>query len=389
MRNNKNIRLLAIHRFLVGFIPFAPVAILYFQKVSGSFGLGMSVFSIAMFSTALFEVPTGVLSDKIGRKLTVVLGSLSYLLAYIFYAIGYSYIWLVLGAILAGLGRAFYSGNNDALLYDTLREYKKEDKLDHYLGKISSSEHASLAISALLGGAVAHFSFSLAMWLSTLPQLINVIISFGFYEPEVRTKKLSGNVYAHLKDSFKVFVKNKRLFLLTLAGTVSFGIGEALWQFKAAFVEQLWPIWAIGIISVLSNIGAGWSYYYSGILIKKYGMKFVIVAGKIYSRVMMVIAYGFPTVISPILITTPSLFYGVGWTARVKLFQKEFTDSQRATMDSIRSFAYNIGFGVLSLVIGFSADLIGVNKTFLISQVFLVIPIVLYLKFFKDRKNIG
>lgn len=101
---------------------------------------------------------------------------------------------------------------------------------------------------------------------------------------------------------------------------------------------------------------------------------------------MMVIAYGFPTVISPVLITTPSLFYGVGWTARVKLFQKEFTDSQRATMDSIRSLSYNIGFGVLSLLIGFSADKIGVNRTFLIAQVFLVIPIVLYLKFFKMRK---
>ena len=386
MKSNKNIRLLAIHRFLVGFIPFAPVAILYFQKVSGSFGLGMSVFSIAMLSTALFEVPTGVLSDRIGRKMTIVFGSMSYLLAYVFYAIGGSYLMLVFGALMAGLGRAFYSGNNDALLYDTLREYKKEDKLDHYLGKISSSEHLALAISALFGGVVAHFSFSLAMWLSTLPQIVNVIVSFGFYEPKIKTKKISTNAYVHLKDSFKIFMKNKRLFLLTLAGTISFGVGESLWQFKAAFVEQLWPIWAIGITSVLSNIGAGWSYYYSGALIKKYGMKFVIVAGKIYSRVMMVIAYGFPTVISPVLITTPSLFYGVGWTARVKLFQKEFTDSQRATMDSIRSLSYNIGFGVLSLLIGFSADKIGVNRTFLIAQVFLVIPIVLYLKFFKMRK---
>jgi hypothetical protein len=57
-----NIRLLAWFNFCLDFRLYAPVAILYFSDVAGSFTLGMSVFSAIMLSGALLEVPTGVFS---------------------------------------------------------------------------------------------------------------------------------------------------------------------------------------------------------------------------------------------------------------------------------------------------------------------------------------
>ena len=94
---------------------------IYFAKVTGSYVLGLSVFSIAMISSAVFEIPTGVFSDLIGRKYTTMLSGLCLTLMGIAYAIGLSYGWLVMGAILEGLARALNSGNNDALLYDSLK----------------------------------------------------------------------------------------------------------------------------------------------------------------------------------------------------------------------------------------------------------------------------
>ena len=44
----KNVKLLSIFNFLIGFSPFAPLAIIYFSKVSGSFTLGASIFGIIM-----------------------------------------------------------------------------------------------------------------------------------------------------------------------------------------------------------------------------------------------------------------------------------------------------------------------------------------------------
>lgn len=68
MKLHKNIKLLAWFNFLLDFRFYSPIAIIYFTKVSGSFALGMSVFSLTMLSSALFEVPTGFYSDMIGKK---------------------------------------------------------------------------------------------------------------------------------------------------------------------------------------------------------------------------------------------------------------------------------------------------------------------------------
>src|SRR3989338_9127881 len=117
---HKNIRILAWFNFFSSFRLFAAILIIYFQRVTGSYALGMSIISVVFISTAIFEIPTGIFSDRIGRKNTMILGALSGVLAVVFYAIGISYWILVVGAIFEGLGRSFFSGNNTSLLHDTL-----------------------------------------------------------------------------------------------------------------------------------------------------------------------------------------------------------------------------------------------------------------------------
>ena len=129
---NSNIKLLNWFNFFTDLIFYAPIAVLYFAKVSGSFALGMSVFSIVTISSALLEIPTGIFSDKIGRRKTIILGAASAVVASIFYAIGGSFLFLAIGSFFLGLCRSFYSGNNDALLYDTLSEKNEQHKFGEY-----------------------------------------------------------------------------------------------------------------------------------------------------------------------------------------------------------------------------------------------------------------
>lgn len=82
----------------------------------------MSVFSIGMVSSALLEIPTGIFSDKIGRKKTILLGSISSVVFIFIYAMATSYQMLLMGAVIAGFSRSLFSGNNEALLHDSLKE---------------------------------------------------------------------------------------------------------------------------------------------------------------------------------------------------------------------------------------------------------------------------
>lgn len=143
----------------------------------------MLVFSVIMISSALWEVPTGVLSDQIGRKRTMILGAVASTAAVVFYAIGGTFAALAVGGILEGMSRALYSGNNDALLYDTLAEQGLEQHFAEYSGKTHSMFQVAAAIAAIVGSVLAFFSYPLVMWLSVIPQALNIIVSFFFYEP--------------------------------------------------------------------------------------------------------------------------------------------------------------------------------------------------------------
>lgn len=366
---NRNINILKWLTFFTYFRLYAAIAIIYFAKVTGSYALGAAVFSVITVSTALFEIPTGIFSDRIGRRKTVIYGAASAVLATIFYATGHSFWVLAIGALFQGLSSSFYSGNNDALLHDSLTQVKQEDNYAEYRGKIGAMFQLGLAVSTLLGGLVATWSLSLIMWISIIPQVVCLGLSFFLIEPKIQTKR-SGNIYTHLGESWKQFVHNKKLRVLSIASILSEQFGEASYAFQAAFYQTLLPLWAIGIVKTLSNIEGTLSFQFSGKILKKFNGIKVLIVDNIYNSLINIISVTFPTILSPFLMTTTSAFYGVTSVAKNAYMQKEFSSEQRATMGSLISFVGSLFFGVLSIAMGFLADTFSPAKAFLVLMVF-------------------
>ena len=380
-----NIRTLTWFNFFTDFKLYAPIAVIYFSQVTGSFALGMSIFSIAMISSALFEIPTGVFSDRIGRRKTVIFGAFAAVFYSIFYAIGQSFWILAVGAVLEGLSRSFYSGNNDALLHDTLAQTNTEHQYEEFLGRVSAMFQAALAVSAILGGILASWSFALIMWLSVMPQLLCFFLAFKLREPRLHAKK-SGNIFAHIKDAYRSFLSNKKLRLLSVASISGYAFGESAYQFQAAFYNTVWPVWAIAFAKTLSNFGAAASFHFSGRLIKKYNALKILIMDNIYNRIINIFATAFPTVFSPLLMSFSCVFFGVTSVAKNTLLQREFTNEQRATMGSLNSFAGSILFGIIAIILGALADKISPSHAFVVLQVFQLGNLYLYWKVFKHDK---
>jgi len=382
----KNIRLLKIFNFLIGFSLFAPLAIIYFSRVSGNYTLGASIFGITMLASAIFEVPTGVWSDRVGRRGTIILGSWARVIAFVLYAIGLSYWWLVAGAIFEGLSRSFYSGNNDAFLHDTLADNGMEGDYDEHLGKTNSTEHIAIGISGIIGGFIATFSFSYIMWLSVVAQIIMLFVSYQFVEPKTRSR-LDTNMLTHMKEAAKLFVKNRKLRLLAITDAISFSTGEVSFQFRSAFLQSVWPLWGIGIVGVFTSLGASISFYFSSKLIRRFGSEKILLIRSIYGKISGLIAYGIPSIFSPLIVITPSVLYGAGEVAKNELMQREFTDHQRATMSSLNSLVSNIGFAIMSVGIGVFADFTSPgNALFVITLISVPMIYLYYLLFKNDRK---
>ncbi len=385
---SKNIKLLTWFNFFTDFKLYAPLAIIYFSKVTDSYALGTSIFSIAMVSSALFEVPTGVLSDFIGRKKTITLGAFCSILFTSCYALGFSYWILVLGAILEGLSRSFYSGNNDALLHNTLSEVGDQDRYHNYLGKTSSMFQLSAGISALIGGVVAGIYFPAIFWLSVFSQVICFILSLKMVEPKFKDDE-SGNIYNHLNQSIRYFVKNPKLRLLSISSILGYGFGEASYQFRGAFFASLLPFWLIGVVAMLSNFGAAISFYMSGKIIDKLGSLKILLLGSIYTRIIDLISLILSSLLSPFLMATTSLHHGISITAKNSLMQKEFTENQRATMGSLNSLAGSLFFAVVFFGIGLMADKLAPAQALIIMELLMMTNVYIYWKLFKNSKRVN
>ena len=382
----KNVKLLSIFNFLIGVSLFAPIAIIYFSRVSGSYLLGTSIFGITMLAAAIFEVPTGIWSDKVGRKYTIVVGSWARLTAFVFYAIGRSYWFLVIGAVMEGLSRSLYSGNNDAFLYDTLAESGVEGEYHTYLGKVSSTEQLALGISAAVGSIIASFSFSYLLWATVFFQVALLIVSYFFSEPR-RSIRTESNIFAHLKEAISLFAKNRKLRLLSIASIISYSTSELSFQFRAAFFNLVWPLWAIGFANVISNFGASISFYLSGKIMKRIKAETLILLRSAYGKIVTIIGLVFPTVFSPIIMSSVSILYGVGQVAENHLMQKEFSDHQRATMESLNSLGGDIGFAVMTLVLGGLADAYGPTRALLIITTISISITYIYWMVYKEARH--
>lgn len=383
---NHNVALLKWYNFFYDFRPWGAIAVLYLAQVTGSFAQGLGIFAIASVAAAIFEIPTGVISDRVGRRKTVIFGSIASVIAMSFYALGGSFTILVTGAIFNGLTRAFISGNNDALLYDTMKQQGKTEEFSDKLGKTNSMFEIGLGVSALLASLLALVSLQFVVVASIIPQIICVFIALKFIEPKVHTDEVTENIYSHLREALGGFVKNVKLRKLSLASILDFALEEIHFELKPAFTATLWPAWALGISRSLDHVFGYAGCHYSGAITERFGAIKTLFGQQIISRLNIFVAAGFPTVFSPLLLNINSFFFGVGNTASSTLLHREFTDKQRATMGSLNSLGGSLVYAVLTVGVGLTADKFGPAKTVLILAAASLVVVAIYGNLFKKHR---
>ncbi len=351
-----NLKLLSGLSFLLYFRPHWPIAILYFHDITHSLAAAGAIFSIVFIAQALLEVPTGLISDYIGRKKTMIGGALFYLLAIISYAIGMNFWVLAFGALLEAISRALFSGTRSALLYETVQEEGRGEELAHLMGRNDSLLQIGLATSAAFGGLLALHSLSLVFWVAVIPQIGSLIIACLLHEPR-HIDRSEDHMLVMLKKAWQQFMSSAQLRLISLAEIIEFGFGEAMFYFQAAFFKMLIPEWAIGFVKCLTHTCSAISFWYSGRILKRFGSRKVLISGTVIQTTFEYIALLIPTVASPIIMALNSLTFGVTSTARSLLMQEKFTDQQRATMDSMVSLSASVVFGIVSILLGWIADI--------------------------------
>lgn len=139
-----------------------------------------AVFTGAM---ALFEIPTGVLADTRGLRVSFLL-SLAVILAGTLGYVGVAalqggLLWFIVMSVVLGLGYTFYSGAMEAWLVDALDASGYEGKLDQVFARSSMVSGAAMLIGSIGGGFLGVLGLSIPFLVRAA--LLGMVFIFAFF----------------------------------------------------------------------------------------------------------------------------------------------------------------------------------------------------------------
>jgi MFS family permease len=229
---------------------------------------GLSFFEVfvanAAFSAGMvvFEIPTGVVADTLGRRLSFLLSVTVLAATTLLYVglaeVGAGIVPFALVSVGMGLGFTFYSGAMEAWLVDALAATGYAGLLDRVFARGQQVTGAAMLVGTVGGGLLGQIDLSLPYVVRSVLLLAVFVIAYavmhdlGFEPRRVAPGELPGEIARNAKAGVEFGWGQPNLRLLMLASAVQMGFFA--WGFYAAqpyLLELLESdaIWVAGLVA--------------------------------------------------------------------------------------------------------------------------------------------
>jgi len=153
-----------------------PVISIYALSLPGSNStlVGIVIGGYAL-TQMIFQIPFGIMSDKLGRKGTIILGLLLFAIGSIICAVSNDILFLLLGRLLQGAGAI--GAVVTAMISDLVREEQRPKAMAIMGGMIAASFAASMLIGPTMGASLGIHSL---FWLTAVLALASIVILVKF-----------------------------------------------------------------------------------------------------------------------------------------------------------------------------------------------------------------
>ena len=325
---------------------------------------GLSFFEVfvanAAFSAGMviFEVPTGVIADTLGRRVSFLI-SVSVLAAttLLYVALAEMDAGVVLFSVVSvgmGLGFTFYSGAMEAWLVDALNETDFQGLLDRVFARGQQVTGAAMLVGTVGGGLLGQIDLSLpyvartVLLVAVFGVAYAVMHDLGFEPRRVSARELPGEIARSGRSGVEFGWRQHNLRLLMLAGAVQFGFFS--WAFYASqpyLLELLESdaVWVAGLVAAaiaLSTMGGNqivsFASHYCG---KRTTLLLGAAAIQTAAAVALGLAGSFWVALAALLVVTASM--GVTSPVRSAYLHQVVPTEQRATVVSFDSMVSSTG----------------------------------------------
>ncbi|XMB72700.1 MFS transporter [Mycoplasmatota bacterium WC30] len=209
MENSKHktqIMKFGFYGFLKNLRFFEPYLLYYFTIISGLtlFQVGI-LFSIREIIIYLFEIPSGVIADRYGKKTELVFCFVFYIFSFFVFFIATEYYMFIIGMALFGFGEAFRSGTHKAMIM----QYLDKNSISTTKSKIYGQTRSMSLLGSM---SMSIISIVFIIWLpeirylfllSIIPYILDLvlIITYPKYMNESESKEFKLKEF--LKENYR------------------------------------------------------------------------------------------------------------------------------------------------------------------------------------------
>lgn len=205
---------------------------LYFQsELSGA--QAIVLYSVYDIATTVLEVPSGYFSDRLGRRVTLMLSTLCYVAGCLALAAGGGFAVLALGQVLIGAGAAFKSGTDSALLFEALEAQGRAAEIEQQELRAWRFTLAGFALSAVLGSVMFVASATLPFIATALAYGVALGLVLAMSEPPQRIQAQSLRADA---ASLRAGFRHPVLVWLFVLSVLMYGFSHLPFVFGQPFI---------------------------------------------------------------------------------------------------------------------------------------------------------
>jgi len=342
-------------------------------------------FAANAFFTAgfmLFEIPTGVIADLQGRRVSYLLGVVTLSISTLLYL----YMWRVsapfwawaLSSMLLGLGFTFFSGAVQAWLADALAHTGFKEQLEAVLAKGEIVEGSAMLAGSIAGGLIAQTTnLGMPYLLRALLLVINFVLAFVLMKDigftPAREKHPLKEIKVILAGSIRHGLRNPPVRWLMLAAPFTGGVSiYAFYAMQPYLLELYGEEKAYGIAGLAAAIVAG-AQIVGGLIVPHIGKVFrrrtsVLLVCEFLGCVILLIVGLIPNFwVAIILLILWGLMFSASTPIRQAYLNALVPSQQRATVLSFDSLFGSSGGVVIQPVLGKAADVWGYPMSYVLS----------------------
>jgi len=390
----------SLHWFIVGL--FFPIMVLIQLERGLSLlevGTTTAIYSATII---LLELPTGGLSDSIGRKRVYLLSIVAQLASYALILISWNFITVALAFLAFGVARALSSGSMDAWFVDEFNRSHPGENLQKSLAKVGAFIPLALGAASILGGILPmtlgpFFDDISGMDLYSGNLIIMIVLAVIQLIVTTALVKEHGDFSGRARDSLrrlpdvlstsvKYGAKHpviKILLLATVALGFSFAALELLWQPRVLeIVGPASDTWIFGLLAAgyflmgaLGNvISAAISDRIAGRLsITLMGLT-LLMGASMFLLGIQVSILGFAA-----FYLIAFMFNGMGSSPHAAILNSQVPSEKRSTLLSFESLILQTGFMIGSLVMGALSESFSITTALIVAAVVLASSSIFYL----------